>query len=171
MWRGLASMAESIVFHLSLDLSNLEGQRDKLSPEANRRIDNHLSKAFWVGEKEKFGYIYIYTLISGDIKIGRTEREPIFRLAQQKQYQEKYVKKVKTCRNHVMAETLILNFLDYARKGRLEEFDGEILSREEAEFVMEEVTKAIDRAMEAEEKDDEDSWIDLGLDFNRLRLF
>jgi len=116
---------------------------------------NHLSCC--VRLEELIGFIYIYNLPDGSIKIGRTGKDdPVLRWKEQTQYPKKEKPKSWNTRMYILAETLILNILDFARIGQLEEFDGKVVDRQTVEKVIFEVIKAINLFFAASEGESED---------------
>jgi len=135
------------LYKLQLQLEHLRDNRN--NPRAKKRI----SKALKAPQYENHGYIYIYTLDNGDIKIGRTaQTDPAVRWKQQTQYPEKNDIRSWKSRCHVLAETLIMNYLDFARKKNeegnyVEEFDGNIVDRSQAELTISKIVDEIDIRM------------------------
>jgi len=153
------------LYSLCLQLQHLETIRNNPGNDTSvrERILTHLNTS----QYENRGFIYIYTLANGDIKIGRTvQYDPRVRWNQQRQYPQKQGIKTWMCRCHVLAETLIMNFLDFARKqnereNNVEEFDGDIVNRSQAEIIITEIIKEIHRRMKeidqhVEENDEEE---------------
>jgi len=153
------------LYSLRLQLQRLEDIRN--NPGNNTSVRERILTALNTSQYENRGFIYIYTLANGDIKIGRTvQTDPRVRWNQQRQYPQKQGIKTWMCRCHVLAETLIMNYLDFARKqnareNNVEEFDGDIVSRSQAEIIIREIIKEIHRRMKeidrhVEENDEEE---------------
>ena len=143
-------------FQLDLNLQKLD---DFIKLNADKIVKN-IQKMVRGTYSQNVGIIYIYTLPNGNIKIGRTAQpDPKTRWNQQRQYPSKSSPKTWTCRIHTLAETLILNILDFARLDRLEEFDAELLDRGTIEEIIRVVIKAINKALKKrdEEEDGEES--------------
>merc|ERR1719312_1418180 len=152
-------------YPLRLQLPRLEDIIN--SPENTTSVRERILKLLNTSQYENRGFIYIYTLANGDIKLGRTaQNDPRVRWNQQRQYPQKQGIKTWMCRCHVLAETLIMNYLDFARKqnareNNVEEFDGYIVSRNQAEIIIREIIKEIHRRMKeidrhVEENDEEE---------------
>jgi len=161
------------LYPLRLQIQHLEDIRN--NPGNDTSVRERISRALNTSQYENRGFIYIYTLANGDIKIGRTaQTNPRIRWNQQRQYPQKQGIKTWMCRCHVLAETLIMNFLDFARKqnereNNVEEFDGDIVNRSQAEIIIREIIKEIHRRMKeidrkVEENDEEEESSELNSD-------
>ena len=136
------------LIQMDLDLSEIA---DIIGRNSDSIIKN-INKLMKGARTENHGFIYIYNLPNGLIKIGRTgQNDPRDRWNQQRQYAIKNGPKVWTCRVHNLAEVLVLNILDFARQGRLEEFDARLISRKDMERVIRAVIKAINKFMKRQD--------------------
>lgn len=117
----------------------------ELSSRTRSGFDRHRR----VNAYENPGWIYVYQLSNGDIKIGRTKQDnPTKRWSQQRRrYGPRTQVRAWWCQLHVHAETLILNLLDCYRRGRNEELNGNIISIEEVRELVRLVIKIIHKAM------------------------
>ena len=150
-----SNMQRQIQMDLDLDL-DLSEIADIIGHNSRRIIEN-IKKLLKGARNENHGFIYIYNLPNGLIKIGRTgQNDPRDRWNQQRQYAIKNGPKVWTCRVHNLAEVLVLNILDFARQGRLEEFDEGLISREDMERVIRAVIKAINKFMKRQDSKNND---------------